>query len=142
MVGPSVIKAAQDARQQVMEIAASELEADVADMEVVNGWVQVKGVPDRAIQLERIAQKTMSYGGKYAPVVGNGRHANTKSSPSFAAQLAEVSVDKETGEVTVHKLVIAQDVGQVINPLTLEGQIMGGAMQGLGWALYRADGPR
>ncbi len=136
MVGPSVIKAAQDARQQVMEIAASELEADVADMEVVDGRVQVKGVPDRAIQLETIAQKTMSYGGKYAPVVGNGRHANTKSSPSFAAQLAEVSVDVETGEVTVHTLVVVQDVGQVINPLTLEGQIMGGAMQGLGWALY------
>jgi CO/xanthine dehydrogenase Mo-binding subunit len=38
--------------------------------------------------------------------------------------------------VTVHKLVVVQDVGQVINPLTLEGQIMGGAMQGLGWALY------
>ncbi|MCC6603814.1 MAG: xanthine dehydrogenase family protein molybdopterin-binding subunit [Anaerolineae bacterium] len=136
MVGPSVIKAALEARQQVMEIAANELEADVADMEVVDGRVQVKGVPDRAIQLAEIAQKTMSFGGKYAPVVGNGRHANTKSSPSFAAQLAEVSVDEETGEVTVHKLVVVQDVGQVINPLTLEGQIMGGAMQGLGWALY------
>ncbi|MBK8900893.1 MAG: xanthine dehydrogenase family protein molybdopterin-binding subunit [Anaerolineaceae bacterium] len=136
MVGPSVIKAAQDARQQVMEIAANELEADVADMEVVDGCVQVKGVPDRAIQLEDIAQKTMRFGGKYAPVVGNGRHANTTNSPGFAAQLAEVSVDAETGEVTVHKLVVVQDVGQVINPLTLEGQIMGGAMQGLGWALY------
>lgn len=136
MVGPSVIKAAQDARQQVMEIAANELEADVADVEVVDGRVQVKGVPDRAIQLAEIAQKTMRFGGKYAPVVGNGRHANTKSSPGFAAQLAEVSVDEETGEVTVHKLVVVQDVGQVINPLTLEGQIMGGAMQGLGWALY------
>src|SRR5690606_12050174 len=77
MVGPSVIKAAQDARQQVMEIAANELEADVADMEVVDGRVQVKGVPDRAIQLAEIAQKSMSFGGKYAPVVGNGRHANT-----------------------------------------------------------------
>jgi CO/xanthine dehydrogenase Mo-binding subunit len=136
MVGPSVIKAAQDARQQVMEIAAEELEADVADMEVVDGRVQVKGVPDKAIELGDIAKKTMRFGGKYAPVVGNGRHANTTNSPGFAAQLAEVSVDAETGEVTVHKLVVVQDVGRVINPLTLEGQIMGGAMQGLGWALY------
>ncbi|MCB8926647.1 MAG: molybdopterin-dependent oxidoreductase, partial [Ardenticatenaceae bacterium] len=136
MVGPSVIKAAQDARQQVMEIAADELEADVADMEVVDGRVQVKGVPDKAIDLADIAKKTMRFGGKYAPVVGNGRHANTTASPGFAAQLAEVSVDVETGAVRVHKLIVVQDVGRVINPLTLEGQVMGGAMQGLGWALY------
>lgn len=136
MVGPSVIKAAQDARRQVMEIAAEELEADVADMEVVDGRVQVKGVPDKAIELGDIAKKTMRFGGKYAPVVGNGRYATTINSPAFAAQLAEVSVDAETGEVTVHKLVVVQDVGRAINPLTLEGQIMGGAMQGLGWALY------
>ena len=136
MVGPSVIKAAQDARQQVMEIAADELEADVADMEVVDGRVQVKGVPDKAIELADIAKKTMRFGGKYAPVVGNGRQANTTASPGFAAQLAEVSVDAQTGAVTVHKLIVVQDVGRVINPLTLEGQVMGGAMQGLGWALY------
>ena len=136
MVGPSVIQAAQDARQQVMEIAAEEMEADVADMEVVDGRVQVKGVPDKAIALGDIAKQTMRFGGKYAPVVGNGRHANTIASPGFAAQLVELSVDGETGEVTVHKLVVVQDVGQIINPLTLEGQIMGGAMQGLGWALH------
>ena len=47
-------------------------------------------------------------------------------------------MDEETGQVTVHKLVLVQDVGQVINPLTLEGQIVGGAMQGVGFALYEA----
>jgi CO/xanthine dehydrogenase Mo-binding subunit len=138
MVGPSVIKACEDARQQVFEIAAEELEANLADMEIVDGRVQVKGVPDKALDLGEIASKTMNFGAKYAPVVGNGRHANTTAAPGFAAQLAEVSVDKETGEVTVHKLIVLQDVGRVINPLTLEGQIMGGAMQGLGWALYEA----
>jgi CO/xanthine dehydrogenase Mo-binding subunit len=47
-----------------------------------------------------------------------------------------VVVDQETGEVTVHRLVIIQDVGRAINPLAVEGQLMGGAMQGLGWALH------
>lgn len=136
MVGPAVIKAAEDAKQQVLAIAAEEMEADPADLEIVDGRVQVKGVPDKALALGEIAQKTMHFGAKYAPVVGNGRHANTEASPGFAAQLAEVSVDEATGQVTVHKLVVIQDVGRVINPLTLEGQIMGGAMQGLGWALY------
>ena len=136
MVGPAVIKAAEDAKQQVHEIAADMLEADIADMEIVNGRVQVKGVPDQAIDLGEIAEKTMDFGAKYAPVVGNGRHANTEAGPGFCAQLAELSIDEATGAVTVHRLVLAQDTGTVINPLTLEGQIVGGGTQGLGWALH------
>jgi CO/xanthine dehydrogenase Mo-binding subunit len=135
-VGPAVIKAAQDARQQTVLIAAEELEADPADIEIVDGRVQVRGVPDKAIALGEIAQKTMRFGGKYAPVVGNGRHAETKAAPGFCAQLAEVAVDEETGEVQVHRLVLVQDVGRAINPLAVQGQMRGGAVQGLGWALY------
>jgi CO/xanthine dehydrogenase Mo-binding subunit len=136
MVGPSIIKACEDARQQVLTIAAEEMEADPADMEIVDGRVQVKGVPDKALDLGALAKKTMDFGAKYAPVVGNGRHANTEGAPGFCAQIAEVEVDRETGEVIVHRLVAIQDVGRVINPLTLEGQMQGGVMQGLGWALY------
>ncbi|HRQ39604.1 MAG TPA: xanthine dehydrogenase family protein molybdopterin-binding subunit [Chloroflexota bacterium] len=136
MVGPSIIKACEDARQQVLSIAAEEMEVDAADMEIVDGRVQVKGVPDKALELGELAKKTMDFGAKYAPVVGNGRHANTEAAPGFCAQIAEVEVDRDTGEVTVHRLVAIQDVGRVINPLTLEGQMQGGVMQGLGWALY------
>ncbi len=136
MVGPSVIRACEDARQQVLAIAAEEMEADVADIEITDGRVQVKGVPDKSMDLGELARKTMNFGAKHAPVVGNGRHANTEAAPGFCAQIAEVSVDQDTGEVTVHRLVAVQDVGRVINPLTLEGQMQGGVMQGLGWALY------
>lgn len=136
MVGPSVIEAAQEARRQVLEIVAQELEADAADLEMVANQVRVKGVPDKGFSLAQVAQKTMRFGGKYAPVQGNGRHANVIPAPAFCAQLAEVSLDQETGEVTVHRLVLAQDIGRAINPLTVEGQMMGGATQGLGWALY------
>ena len=136
MVGPSVIKAAEEARAQTLAIAAEELEADVADMEIVDGQVQVRGVPDKAIGLGEIAKQTMKFAGKYPPVVGHGRHATREAAPAFCAQLAEVEVDEETGRVRVHKLVLVQDVGRAINPLTLQGQMMGGATQGLGWALY------
>jgi CO/xanthine dehydrogenase Mo-binding subunit len=135
-VGPAVIEAAQQARQQTLAIMAEEWEVDTADLEIVAGEVRVKGVPDKSISLGDIAKKTMRFGGKYAPVLGNGRHANTTGSPGFCAQLAEVEVDRETGEVVVHRLVLAQDVGRAINPLILEGQMAGGAVQGLGWALY------
>lgn len=136
MVGPSVIKAAEDAKQQTLEIAAEEFEAAIDDLEIVEESVQVRGVPDKKLSLRDIASKTMRFGGKHAPVQGNGRHANTTPSPGFAAQLAEVSIDEETGELTVERLLVVQDVGRAINPMVMHGQLMGGATQGLGWALY------
>jgi len=137
-VGPAVIKAAEEARLQALAIASEELEVDPADLDIVEGKIQVRGVPDKAIGLGEIAGKTMRFGGQYAPVFAHGRHVVKTRAPGFCAQLAEVEVDKQTGEVTVHRLVAIQDVGRAINPLTVEGQIMGGAVQGLGWALHES----
>ncbi len=135
-VGPAIMEAVQDARQQVLEIASEEFEVDPADLEIINGRIQVKGVPDKGLSLAEISSKTMQFAGKYAPIMGRGRYANNNSAAGFCAQLAEVEVDEETGEVKVVNLVIVQDVGQVINPEGIKGQMMGGAVQGLGWALY------
>lgn len=68
-----------------------------------------------------------------------------QSAPGFSVQAAEVEVDPDTGEVTVLAYTIAQDAGFAINPLSVEGQMQGGASQGLGIALseemeYDADG--
>ncbi|MGH2536936.1 MAG: xanthine dehydrogenase family protein molybdopterin-binding subunit [Candidatus Promineifilaceae bacterium] len=135
-VGPAVIQAAQEARAQTLRIAADEFEADPADLEIVDGQVRVRGVPGRAITLAALAAKTMDYSSRYAPVLGHGRHANPTASPAFCAQLAEVEVDAETGQVQPVRLVLVQDVGRAINPAAIEGQMRGGAVQGLGWALY------
>lgn len=135
-VGPAIIQAAEEARRQVFEIASEMIEVDPADLEIVDGRVQVKGVPDKGLSLAEIAAKTMDFGSKYAPIMGRGRYANSTEAPGFCAQLAEVEVDEETGEVRVVKLVVVQDVGQAINPDGIKGQMMGGAVQGLGWALY------
>jgi CO/xanthine dehydrogenase Mo-binding subunit len=135
-VGSAVIQAAEEARRQTLEIAAELMEADQADLEIADGRVQVKGVPDRAITLKEIAGKTMQFGGKFAPIFGQGRHVVKAQSPGFCAQLADVAVDRETGRVRVHNLVVVQDVGHALNPLLVQGQMMGGAAQGIGWALY------
>jgi CO/xanthine dehydrogenase Mo-binding subunit len=135
-VGPALIQAVEEARTQTLAIAAELLEAAAEDLEIVNGQVQVKGFPDKTIPVGQIAGKTMQFGGQYAPVFGHGRHVDTTPASCFCAQLAEVSVDEETGKVRVHRLVVAQDVGKAINPMAIEGQMMGGAAQGLGWALY------
>ena len=137
-VGPSVIKAAEEARIQTLTIASEMLEAAQEDLEIVDGRVQVKGVPDKAIQLSDIAGETMRFGGQFAPVFAHGRNVMKTQAPGFCAQLAEVEVDEETGKVIVHKLVLVQDVGKAINPLAVEGQLMGGAVQGLGWALHES----
>jgi CO/xanthine dehydrogenase Mo-binding subunit len=134
-VGPAVIQAAQEARRQVFELAAQTFEAAPEDLEIQGGRVQVKGAPDKAIPLAKIAQRTMRYGSKQAPVYGSGRHAQNHPSPGFCAQLAEVEIDRDTGRVTVHRLVVVQDVGKAINPAAVRGQMAGGAVQGIGWAL-------
>lgn len=135
-LGPAIIQAAREAREQVLAIAAEELEAAVEDLEIVNGEVRVRGVPGKGLALAEIARMSMRFGGKYPPIFGHGRHANTVQAPGFCAQLAEVSVDEETGLVRVHRLVIVQDVGKALNPLAIKGQMIGGAVQGLGWALH------
>ncbi len=135
-VGPAVLEAAEQARHQTLELAAKKLEAAVEDLEIQNGQVQVKGSPDRGLALARLAASTMHYGAKQAPIYGHGRHAQQQNAPGFCAQLAEVEVDSETGRVIVHRLVVVQDVGRSINPLMIEGQMAGGAIQGVGWALY------
>lgn len=137
-VGPALLQAVEEARQQTLELAADMLEASAADLEIADGQVQVKGSPDQAIPLAKIASRTMRFRGHHSPVFGHGRHSNNISSPGFSAQLAEVEVDPETGHVKIHRLVVIQDVGRAINPAAVGGQMMGGAVQGTGWALFEA----
>lgn len=144
-LGAAVLRAAEDARRQTLAIAAEEFEVSSEDLEIVDGRVQVRGFPDRSISLGEVAGKGMTFGGRYAPVHGNGRQAITDRAPSFCAQIAEVEVDEETGDVNLVNLAVVQDVGRAINPLAVEGQMQGGAVQGVGWALleemrYDADG--
>lgn len=132
----AIVQAAKAARMQTLEIAAEEFEASVQDLEIVDGKVQVKGVPSQQISLSDIAKKTMQFSGKYAPIFAHGRAAMRRAAPGFNAQLIEIEVDRETGMVHILNHVAVQDVGKALNPMAIEGQMMGGAVQGLGWALY------
>ncbi len=134
-VGLAVLQAAAEARQQVLEVAADHLEAHPDDLEIRDGWVQVRGVPERRVSLAEIGEMTREFGGKYAPIFGRGRSAQTASAPGFAVELAHVRVDQETGAVRLLRFVALQDVGRAINPLAVEGQIHGGVAQGIGWGL-------
>ncbi len=135
-VGVAVKKAADDAVQQIKEIAAQQLEASVDDLELVDGFVRVRGVPESGLSLKEVASLGMKTAGGRGPVLGRGASAISNVAPGFAAHLAEVRVDDATGQVKVVNYAAAQDVGFAINPAAVEGQIHGGVAQGIGWALY------
>jgi CO/xanthine dehydrogenase Mo-binding subunit len=134
-VGAAVLRAAEATREKLLAAASQELEIAPDDLEVVDGVVQAVGAPDRSITVEEIAKKTLRFGGRYEPIEGHGGSAQTSGAPSVAAHLSHVRVDRETGEVALLRHVIAQDVGRALNPALVEGQMRGGAAQGLGWAL-------
>jgi CO/xanthine dehydrogenase Mo-binding subunit len=135
-MGPAVLKAAQEARERVLKIAAAELEASVDDLELVHGEVRVKGVPGKVRTLRDIYKLSASFGAKHEPVLGKGESAITQRSPGTGVHIARVRVDPETGRVEPLRYVVIQDVGRAINPATVEEQIHGGGAQGVGWAVY------
>lgn len=144
-VGSAVRQAAEDARRQILALAARRLEAAEADLEIVDGTVRVRGVPARAVAVADLARLTAGFGAAHAPVFGVASEAIVQRAPAFGAHVARVEVDAETGRVRVADYVVAQDVGRAINPAAIRGQIHGGVAQGIGWALlermaYDADG--
>ncbi len=132
-VGKAVIEAALEAKKQVLGIAAAQLEASPDDLEIVNGKIQVKGSPENSITLAQVYSLSTS---KYAPVYTRGTSAQQVIAAGFAAHLAKVYVDPDTGEVTIKEYVSAQDVGHALNPPLVQGQILGGVVQGIGFGLY------
>ena len=98
-VGKAVQRAAEAAREKLLQAASEELEIGPGDLEVVDGVVRAVGAPDRSISVEDIAKKTLRFGGRYEPVEGHGGSAQTSLAPSVSAHIAHVRVDRETGEV-------------------------------------------
>jgi CO/xanthine dehydrogenase Mo-binding subunit len=137
-VGTAVLEAAKDARKQTLQIAAAEMEAAVEDLEIEDGRVVVRGVPDKGVTLALIGKKGNLYMSKIPPVLGVSHPAFAVQAPAFAAELAKIEVDPDTGQTTIHDFVVVQDAGKAINPLGVEGQMQGGAVQSIGIALTEA----
>lgn len=132
-VGKAVLEAAREARKQAFAIAAAHLEASPDDMELVDGEIRVKGAPESKITLDQVYTLSTS---KYAPIYTRGTSAQQVIAAGFAAHMAHIHVDPDTGTVTILGYVATQDVGHALNPPLVEGQILGGVAQGLGFAMY------
>jgi CO/xanthine dehydrogenase Mo-binding subunit len=131
--GQAAIIAAREVKQALLALAAKRLACDQAQIEMSQGrFVSVDG---GSIGLATLL--TWAAERSEVPITRTGIY-NFKPPMDvtcFAAQVAEVEVDPETGEVKLRRLITAHDVGTVINPLTHQGQIEGGVVQGIGQAL-------
>jgi xanthine dehydrogenase molybdenum-binding subunit len=130
--GIAATRAAQDARKKLLERASMFLDEAIEELDLGKKLVWTRSNPSKRVPLGELAKLA---GGA---ISGNGVH-NGKDDRlfayGFAAAFAEVEVDVETGAVEVTRLVSSHDVGRAINPMIVEGQILGGAAQGLGYAL-------
>ena len=131
--GGAAKKAAEAARARIVARAARLLGVDDAstiELHDRRAWA----LDGRSVSMGDIALNAL-HTEDQEQIMGTASHVSPESPPPFAAQLAEVEVDLETGQVTVTKLVTAVDCGVPINPITASGQVEGAMLQALGYAL-------
>jgi CO/xanthine dehydrogenase Mo-binding subunit len=142
-MGTAVQYAAEDARNQIRELAAGLMEAAPQDLEIAGGAVFVRGSPERALTLAQVLTRT-----RYQQIVGNGTYVTEGGlDPEtgqgvaavhwhHAAGAAEVEVDLDTGQVEVTKYHTEVYVGRTVNPRNAELQNEGSVALGIGQTFY------
>ena len=137
----AIVLASEELRRKVLAIAGHALECDVADLELREGHVMVRGVPKLAMTLKEIAQAARpGWDHGRPPGMAAGLETTAYFEPptvtwSYAAHAAIVELDRDTGVPAIRRYVVVHDAGVLINPTLAEGQVVGGVCQGLGGAL-------
>ncbi|WP_419864889.1 xanthine dehydrogenase family protein molybdopterin-binding subunit [Candidatus Poriferisodalis sp.] len=148
VVGRAIADASAEVRSHVLDRASQMLEAAPEDLVITDGVISVAGVPTASITLGQIAQAAtwtdgpIAAGASYVtptpphePLCATGMLIKGWPTPTYHLHQAEVTVDAVTGHVTVDRYIVCQEVGRVIHPDAVIGQIQGGVAQGLGFAL-------
>jgi len=140
--GNAALGAARAVMIKARRLAAHVLEAAEADLEVVDGAVRVVGAPDRRLTLGQLAAACTPDSslpdGVEAGLEATHHFLAPRATFASGVHVAVVSVERETGRLEILDYVIASDAGRLLNPLIVEGQIHGGAAQGVGGALHEA----
>ncbi len=134
--GTAVKKAATEVKKQLFDFAAGYLNVDAGTLEIKDGIIFSAKDPATNVSLGDLMRKIQI--GDMAvnqQLIGCASGVAPAMPATFGANFAEVEVDTETGEVRVINFVSAFDVGKAINPAAVEGQMVGGAVMGIGWAL-------
>jgi len=133
---PAALEAARKVRDKIFQVAASLMEAHAGDLVLESGAVHVRGLPERAVTLRQLARAAVPG----PPGMDPGLYAAhffeaPKMTYPYGTHVAVVEVDLATGRVALRKYVVTYDIGRAINPMIVEGQIVGGLAQGIGGAL-------
>lgn len=129
MTGSATRLATDAVKEVARDVASNLLEANAEDLEYRAGAIGVRGQPDRSLTLAEIAEAS---GGELG---AEASFTTDHMTYPYGAHAVVVDVDPDTGAVKIEKYVVAYDVGRAINPMLIEGQIQGGAAQGIGGAL-------
>ncbi len=135
IAGNAAYGASREARKELTRLAAEFYGWPEERIVFRGSRVFVEGDPEEGVGIEELAARAVSAMG--APISGDSTYSADQPAEvtSYCAQVADVEVDPETGQVTVHRIVTAHDVGTILNPLGHQGQIDGAVVQGLGYAL-------
>ena len=125
-------EAGQDVKRQMIDRAALLWDVSADDVELVDGVFQHTSDPELRISFKELAGELPSTGG---PVVGSANMDPKGAGSAFCTNIVDVEVDPQTGKVTIQRYTSIQDAGKAIHPSYVEGQMQGGAVQGIGWAL-------
>ena len=128
--GIAAIKAGNDIQQQMCARAAMIWDCDEAVVRYEDGCII--GSENNRFTFKELAAKINATGG---PIAGRGTASEETQTGAFGTHCADVEVDADTGKVQILRYTVAQDVGTAIHPSYVEGQLQGGAVQGIGWAL-------
>jgi aerobic carbon-monoxide dehydrogenase large subunit len=136
--GGALAIAAERIVEKARKIAAHLLEASADDVVQVDGGFGVAGMAEKTVTWRRIAAS--AYGGSLPPGMELGLQETVFFDPKreawgFGTHVALVRIDRESGALTIEKLVLVDDCGVIVNPMIVEGQVHGGVAQGLGEAL-------
>ena len=146
--GMAVKKAAEDAKKQLLEMASKMAEIPESDLAVENQCVVSMKQPQFSLPYRKVLEQAHN---REKPILGRGWYGGKGDYPSlphkaqgkeyvpgwkYAAQAVEVEIDEETGMIKAKRIASAHDVGTALNPLSVRGQITGGVVMGLGYALH------
>ena len=148
-LGAASMAACVEVRRKLLEVASEMLEAAPDDLVLANGRVEIVGIRGSGATIAEVAERAqrvvgpISGSGSFTgpgvaamPGCATGHFIEAIDIPVFAVHECEVAVDSETGHVEVLSYVVVQDVGRALNPRAIYGQIQGGVVQGLGYALH------
>ena len=130
--GIAAYTAAHDVRAQMIARAAKIWDVDAGDVTYENGEVQHVSDPELKLTFKQLAARQIPTGG---PIVGSAGVNPPGAGPALATHMVDVEVDVDTGKVEILRYTALQDAGKAVHPSYVEGQIQGGVVQGIGWAL-------